>query len=161
MADRREPRLKLFGAPALTAGDTTRPLSGERRDQLLVLLALHSGEWVARDRAAGLLWPDRAMSEARRNLRKVLFRAHELPGTEGLQTNENALRWPVASDLSDFRRALVEGRSADAIALPFATLCEGLDAACGDVLAEWLRGERDHLTAQWQRACAERLAGLE
>ncbi len=161
MPDRREPRLKLFGAPALTAGDTTLPLSGERRDQLLVLLAVHGGDWVARDRAAGLLWPDRALSEARRNLRKVLFRAHELPGTEGLQANDNALRWPVASDVLDFRLALREGRSGDAIALPFATLCEGLDAACSDLLAEWLRGERDQLTAQWQRACSERLVGLE
>jgi predicted ATPase len=161
MAQRPEPRLKLFGAPALIASNTTLPLSGERRDQLLVLLGLHGGEWVARDRVAGLLWPDRAMSEARRNLRKVLFRAHELPGTEGLQANENALRWPVASDVLDFRLALAEGRSVDAIAPPFATLCEGLDAACSDVLADWLRGERDHLTTQWQRACAERLAGLE
>ena len=156
-----EPRLRLFGAPVLTAGDALLPFAGERRDQLLVLLALHDGEWVSRDRVAGLLWPDRSMSEARRNLRKVLFRAHELPGTGTLEANENALRWPVACDVLDFRRALREGRRGDAIVAPFATLCQGLDAACSDLFAEWLCGERDGLAAQWQHACTEHLATLK
>ena len=161
MPSPREARLRLFGAPALALDDALVPLSGERRDQLLVLLGLHGGEWVPRDRAAALLWPDRPTAEARRNLRKVLFRAHELPGTQALQANENALRWPVASDVLDFRRALREGRGADAIALGIGTLCEGFDAACSDVYAEWLRGERDSLAADWQRTCTERLAALD
>lgn len=155
------PRLKLFGSPVLTARGSPRPLTGERRDQLLVLLALQSGEWTPRDRVAGLLWPDRPTSDARRNLRKVVFRAHELPGAEDLQASEDALRWEVASDVADFRAALREGRTGDAIAAPFAPLCDGFDAACGEDFARWLRGERDALAAQWRRACAERMAGLE
>ncbi|HRI18773.1 MAG TPA: BTAD domain-containing putative transcriptional regulator, partial [Burkholderiaceae bacterium] len=125
------------------------------------MLALQGDEGTPRDRAAGLLWPDRPTSDARRNLRKVLFRAHELPGAEGLQASEDALRWKVASDVADFRVALREGRIGDAVAAPFAPLCDGFDAACGEDFARWLRGERDALAAQWRRACAERMSGLE
>jgi predicted ATPase/DNA-binding SARP family transcriptional activator len=161
MTTHGEPRLELFGGAVLIADGSRRPLTGERRDQLLVLLALQGGEWTPRDRVACLLWPDRPPSDGRRNLRKVLFRAHELPGAEGLQASEDALRWAIGSDVADFRAALREGRTADAIAAPFAHLCDGFDAACGDEFARWLRGERDALAAQWHRACAERLAVLE
>ena len=37
----------------------------ERRFQLLALLALRAGEWVARDWIATLLWPERSNVQAR------------------------------------------------------------------------------------------------
>ena len=81
------PQLLLWGAPLLqaapshTPGDATAlPFAPERRFQLLVLLALNAGQWLERDRIATLLWPAQALSEARRNLRKVVFRARAVAG---------------------------------------------------------------------------------
>lgn len=85
------------------------PFLDERRCRLLAYLAF-SGDWVERDRLAGLLWPDHEAGAARRNLRKIVFRAREVPWSADLQVRGKRLRWPVATDLAVFRQALATGR---------------------------------------------------
>jgi DNA-binding SARP family transcriptional activator len=75
------PFLSLLGRPALRFGDANTPFSPERRFQLLAMLGLHSGQWVERQQIARRLWPEHVRKEARRNLRKVILQAREVPGT--------------------------------------------------------------------------------
>lgn len=50
------------------------------------------GEWVDRDLLAGLFWPDHERAQARRNLRKVIFKTRELPAVAHLEATDHALR---------------------------------------------------------------------
>ena len=124
MAD--PPRLLLWGVPQLHAGSVL-VFTPERRFQLLALLALAGGEWVAREQAAALLWPERGAAQARRNLRHVVFNVRALDGAAALETSDHALRWPVCTDLLDFDDALSEHRLADAVALRRGAPLAGLD----------------------------------
>lgn len=143
--------MRLFGAPQLHAGAVTHFVP-ERRFQLLALLALHGGEWVSRDRVAALLWPDRTNAEARRNLRKVLFRAHGLPGANDVEANEHALRWTVGTDLQAFAAAFDAGRFGDALALRCGPLLAGLDDADNGAWTDWLGAERARWHSAWHQA---------
>ena len=134
------------------AGDAL-PLAGERRHQLLVLLAMHDGDWVPRDRVAGIFWPDRPNDEARRNLRKVIFRAREMPGTAALEVTDHALRRPVASDLGELRRALRTDAASQALEDFSGALCTGLEGDGSGAFGDWLAAEREGVVTQWREAC--------
>lgn len=117
--------LHLNGTPRLQApGGAVVVFGPERRYQLLALLAL-AGDWVPRERIAGLLWPDRSTTEARRNLRKVVLRAREVAGTEGLEATEHALRWAVP------------------VQPGAGPLLQGLEDDANPVWTEWLRDQRE------------------
>ena len=73
------PVLTLFGVATLDAGSERTLLVGDRPGQLLVRLAC-TRRWMHRDELADLLYPQHAMQDARRNLRKVLLLASRLPG---------------------------------------------------------------------------------
>ena len=145
------PRVLLFGVPELHAAAVI-PFGPERRCQLLALLALRSGEWVPRDQIAALFWPDRGNAEARRNLRKVVFRAHALAGAPALEANDHALRWTVATDLQDFQAALAAQQFNAACALRRGPLLAGIDDPDNSALAEWLATERSHWHFEWHHA---------
>ncbi len=149
-------RVHLWGAATIVAPAVV-PFAPERRFRLLALLALRHGEWIARDQLAAQFWPDHGHAEARRNLRKVLLQARQLPGTEALQATEHALRWPVASDLRDFGDAVRQGRFADAIACRRGPLLDGLDADGPHGWAQWLAAERTHWDEAWRAAALQHL----
>ena len=146
------PHALLLGPPLLRVDGSTVPWLPERRFQLLALLAVNSGQWVARDHASALLWPGHALALARRNLRKVVLRAREVPGAQALEANEHALRWSVPTDLQTFGAALATGRAAQAMALGRGPLLVGLDAADSAGFNEWLAGERRHWGEAWRQA---------
>ena len=146
----------LFGAPELHAGSVI-PLIPKRRFQLLALLALRSGEWLPRDRIAALFWPDRSNTDARRNLRKVVFTMYELPHAQAVEANEHALRWSVATDLQAFTRALQEGRFGDAVAIRRGPLLAGIDDPANRALADWLAAERSEWHLAWHQAALDDL----
>jgi DNA-binding SARP family transcriptional activator len=69
-------RLQLFGPLEAWLGDSPLPRLRSRKSLwLLALLALRQGAAVERDWLAGLLWPDRADSQALRNSLSELRRA--------------------------------------------------------------------------------------
>ncbi|MBI5258803.1 MAG: tetratricopeptide repeat protein [Burkholderiales bacterium] len=158
MATADVPLLRLLGAPVLRAGGAAVPFLPERRCQLLALLGLRSGQWVERDRIAQLFWPEHPPAEARRNLRKVIFRARELPGTQLLQATDHALCWPVATDVQAFEQALREHRHDEAVAMMSGTPLAGLEEPADTAWSDWLGAERSRLVTAWQEALRVLLA---
>ena len=154
---RAGPRMLLLGPPGLGVADAP-VFAPERRFQLLAVLALRSGQWVTRDELAALLWPERSNADARRNLRHVIFKARALPGVDGLEVSEHALRWDVATDLLAFEEALHSGRGFEAIASRRGRLLDGIDDPGNAALGEWLATQRTRFDARWQHAAHEALA---
>lgn len=154
--------LRLWGVPELV-GSTRVVFVPERRFQLLSWLAVNSGQWLSRDQAATLLWPEHASVQARRNLRKVLVEARSVPGVGGLDVNEHALRWTVRTDLADFDAGLRDDPRARAsvLALRRGALLEGMEAPSNRDWTDWLDAERARLQARWQRVAHEHLAALQ
>ena len=151
-------RLSLFGAPSITYGETSRALDFERRAQLLAFLALKR-TWVGRAELAALLWPDQESRLAYANLRKALFRLSSFPWAERVESNGNALRFDVASDVSAFESALRERRLTEALALRSGELLAGFDDPANDAWSSWLGFERERLRVAWRAAAREALAG--
>lgn len=153
--------LNLLGAPEWVCGEGTTRFVAERRFQLLAYLAMHGGQWVQRDQLAAMLWPGHETAAARRNLRKVIFRARELPGLQGLVSTEHALAWNVETDLHRCKAALQQG-DLDAL-LNFQDMppMAGLDDPLNAPWSDWLAAERERWQAQWHSAvmsCLERTA---
>ncbi len=148
------PRLRLWGVPMLRPADggDAAPFGPERRFQLLVLLALQAGRWVDRDRVAALLWPEHPLGTARRNLRKVVFRAHAVPGVDGLEATDHALRWKVSTDLQAFDEALRRGDAESALAWRRGVAVEGIDDPANGPLSELFAAERARLQQAWLEA---------
>ena len=144
-------RLLVLGPPAVEYGGESSPFLDERRFQLLAYLAI-SGDWIERDRLAGLLWPQHEAAAARRNLRKIVFRVRESAWSADLQTRGESLRWPVATDMADFKRALAAGQLAQACALYRGPLLAGLDDATDSGFSAWLQSQRASLHVQWRDA---------
>jgi len=155
------PFLSLLGRPTLRAAGQARAFVAERRFQLLVLLALRNGDWVDRDGLARLFWPGHEPALARRNLRKVIFKAREVPGAQDMQVNDHALRWTVATDVQLFEQALRERRLADAVGLLGGPPLDGLEDPADAALADRLRAERARLFGAWQQAAHERLQQID
>ncbi|MFO1267997.1 MAG: BTAD domain-containing putative transcriptional regulator [Rubrivivax sp.] len=155
-SDPTAPRLLLLGRPELT--DATPPVAfvPERRFQLLAVLAMQSGQWVARDRLAALLWPERPNAEARRNLRHVVFKARDIAAA--LQASDHALCWDVATDLRAFESLLAAEQTALAVALRRGMLLDGLDDAANPAFSEWLAAERLRFDERWRQAALGALA---
>lgn len=149
-------KVLLFGTPELHAGAVT-PFLPERRFQLLALLALHSGQWMPRDRVAALFWPEHGNADARRNLRKVLFNSHGLPGSPPVEANEHALRWTVATDLQDFNRAIAARRFGAAAGLRRGPLLAGIDDNASNAWSDWLAAERSRWHQSWHQAALDDL----
>lgn len=152
------PQLLLLGPVLLQHGGGPLLLPAERRSQLLVVLALRPRQWVERERVAALLWPEHQPALARRNLRKVIFLARELPVADRLEVSEQALRWAAATDFECLQIALHEQRLADAVALMRGPPLAGLEAWGTGAWADWVRDERARLLALWQQAAHALLA---
>jgi predicted ATPase/DNA-binding SARP family transcriptional activator len=150
------PGLLLLGQPELLGAPSPVAFLPQRRFQLLALLAVHAGQWVARDRLAATLWPDRPNAEARRNLRHVAFKAREL--ADGLRANDHAMCWEVATDLHAFDALLERKLPAQAIAYRRGMLLSGLDDAANPAFTEWLAAERLSFDARWRQAALNALA---
>ena len=146
--------LHLLGKPALVRmhsgqTDTLRFLP-ERRFRLLAHVALR-GDWVSRDKLAHLFWPERSQEAARSNLRKLLLEARALDVPQ-LQSDRNAVRWAVRTDVADFQAALAHDDKDAVLALYRGPLLDGLDGGDSDAFSTWLAGERARLHSAWRDA---------
>jgi predicted ATPase/DNA-binding SARP family transcriptional activator len=152
-------RLRLLGAPALLHASGAEPLVAERLTQLAVLLAVR-GEWTTRDHVAALLWPELGDGAARRNLRKLLFRARREPWLESLQSRPDGLRWRVDCDLREFEAAVADQAWERAALAYRGALGDGLESRAAEPYVEWLRFERNRVAASFRAAAASWLLQL-
>lgn len=145
------PHLSLLGPPVLRWEGREWAFGAERRFQLLAWLALQ-GDWVGREQAAALFWPEQGQAAARRNLRKLLFKLHDLAGLPALEEQRGALRWRVATDLQRFEAALAGGRMPEAAQLWRGEPLAGIDSDGAAPFADWLAAERRRWGQRWRDA---------
>lgn len=150
-------RLALFGSPTIDYGDESFALPFERRNQLLVFLALKRS-WVGRAELAAMLWPEQENKLAYTNLRKTLFRLLSLPWASRIESQCGALRFEAETDVFAFESALREHRIASALLLRRGELLAGFDDDQSGAWSSWLNFERDRLRLAWRDATLSHLA---
>ncbi len=102
-------RLFLFGSPTVEYGGESVALPFERRNQLLVFLALKRS-WVGRAELAAMFWPEQESKLAYANLRKILHRLQSLRWASSIESQGAALRFEAETDVFAFESALREQR---------------------------------------------------
>ena len=152
--------LTLLGRPQIEHEGLRLALPGERRGQLLALLALRRG-WVARSELAALLWPGHRSELAATNLRKALHFARALPWTGSLETQPGLVRFRVATDVHAVEAAHREGRIADALQRCRGLLLDGMDDASNPAWTDWLDAERAQHARRWHELTRIRLTQLQ
>lgn len=93
-------RLWLLRAPTLATDEGPAELGYTKPFLLLSYLALQQ-DWVTRDHLATLFWPDALTATARRNLRRLISRLREVPGSDGVEVQPDRLRWQVKTDVHE------------------------------------------------------------
>lgn len=151
-----ESRVHLLGAVELR-GATAMRFAPERRFRLLVYLAVQ-GQWVSRNELAALFWPDRTQEAARSNLRKLLLEVRSLALPQ-FESERNAVRWAVASDVAQLRAAIGANDHGSVLALYRGPLAPDLDGGDSPSFTAWLTAERTRLHAAWRVAALSAMPG--
>lgn len=152
-----KPRLTLLGRISLDRGDGDAELRflSERRFRLLAYLALRRA-WVGRDELATLFWPNRSQAAARNNLRKLLLEVRQLD-LPLVESDRNAMRWIVDSDVADFDAALAGSGFDAALTLYLGPAMPSLDGGDSEAFSAWLHTERLRLHNAWRDAAVAAL----
>ena len=143
--------VQLLGGTSLRSGDA--PLNGPPAQRhRLALLALIVAAWpqpLSRDRAMGLLWPERDLAGARRLLnlavhvlRSALGEGAILSTGDGLVLNPSCL----SCDLLDLRTAVTAGASERVIQLYTGPLMDGFHLDESTEFGYWLDERRNEIT---------------
>src|SRR5215207_5029690 len=140
----------LFGSPTVDYDGKSVALPFERRNQLLVFLALKRA-WIVRAELAAMLWPDKQTKLAYTNLRKTLFRLQSA-WAGAIESQGGALRLEVDTDVFAFESALREQRIGDALAIHGGELLAGFEDDASEAWTSWLGFERDRLRVAWRDA---------
>ena len=164
--------LTLFGKFDIRLADgSLLDLPGQKDRALLAILALSSGAALSRDKLTGLLWSDRADTQARdslkhalKHIRQVLSDAVPEEASEGLVTTDRheirlAPDW-ISVDVVAFEALVPRGTPEaleEANRLCAGELLEGI--AVHDVgFKSWLLAERQRLRRLQEQALAKLLA---
>ncbi len=129
----------------------------DKRYQLLAYLA-YDGDWVGRERAAFLFWPDSDTASSRRNLRAVLQRLRTLPFEVEVEATKHQLRWAVPTDVGLFEEAISTGDTKAALAAIRGPLLKDLDGGGANEFDEWLAIEREQLRSRWRSLAMSHLS---
>ncbi|MDQ3458928.1 MAG: tetratricopeptide repeat protein [Deinococcota bacterium] len=148
-----------MGRPRVQFGRTRLDFAPDKRYGLLAYLA-YAADWIGRDRLAYLFWPDSDNQRALKNLSQLLKRVRALDWPR-LEADRYRLRWPVRTDVADFKRASERGDWDEAVALYGGPLLADMDGGESSELAAWLEIEREHLHALWRAALLRRARDLE
>jgi len=136
--------LRLLGRFELTGPDGAMTLPGAMPKALLALLALADAAGLPRERAVGLLWPERGEAQARHSLRQALTALRAVLGAAIMADAERLQLGGVAVDALEFDRCAggtdpaALARASDLYAGP---LLEGF-AVRAPAFEAWLDGER-------------------
>jgi DNA-binding SARP family transcriptional activator len=159
--------IQLLGAFRASYGDDLlETLTSSRLQSFLAYLLLRRGTPQPRQYVSFLFWPDSTESQARTNLRKLLYDLrHALPEPDVfLQADDQSLRWredaPLVLDVAAFEAALAE---ATGEARARTALERAIDLYAGDLLPscydDWIVPERERLRQRY-RAALEQLTQL-
>jgi len=152
--------LYLLDEPHVRVGEVRLELTPSRPAYLLVYLACQ-GAWVERDSLADLLWPESPEEEARHNLRVNLHRARSLPWATGLEVERDRLRFPIETDVAQFRAALGRADWAAAVGLHRRPFLQGFPWQNTPALEDWAALERESLLEAWQQAAQRHAEALQ
>lgn len=144
-------QVRLFGIPQILSPTDTTLFLPDKRFQLLAYLACQS-TWTSRKAVASLLWSDAANSRTRHRLRQLLKRLKLLAVSDTLKIERERLRWQVVSDVSLFKKALVEQQLDEALELYSGPFLQGLESDEAIPFNDWLLRERAAFYSHW-RAC--------
>jgi TolB-like protein/two-component SAPR family response regulator len=146
-------QLLLLGGFQARAEGREADIPGRKERALLAFLAIPPGERRSRDKLAGLLWSDRADSQARDSLKQVVFklrRALNSVSPSPIRVDREFIsldRAAVAVDVAEFEQLIGDGTSgalARAAALYRGDLLDGLDVR-DSAFDGWLLMERQRL----------------
>lgn len=151
---------RLLAVPGLEVGDERLELPASKSSALLFYLAC-KGTWLSRDDVLYLLWADSPEEPARSSLRQLLSALRRLPYTQALEVERSRLRWPIPTDVQAFRRAVTEGRQADAAKLYAGELLHGFKPRNLPEFDTWLAFERQELHTVWREAVLSHAGELE
>lgn len=153
-------RLKTFGGLALTRDGT--PVEGagaqRRRLALLALLAAAGDRGLSREKILGLLWPESDLERARKSLAQAVYALRRELGSEDLIVGVTELRlgWEgFTSDLAEFRSALADNDSANAVALYEGPFLDGVYIDEAPEFERWAETERGALAHDYVVAVEE------
>lgn len=152
-------QVQLLGVPCAKVAAKTIPFTSDKRYQLLAYLA-YQGDWVGREELTYLFWPDVQDRTARHRLRQLLKRVRKLDWLHHLESDQQRLRWRVATDVSAFRRSIKEGRLDEALAHYHGPFLQDLHAAGALEFEHWLEHERERLHNRWREALLARAQAL-
>lgn len=147
--------VQLLGIPRVRSGESWQPFVPDQLYQLLAYLASH-GDWVNRDRAAFLFWPDTDTYKAKQNLRALLHRVRMLEWLPAFEADAYRMRWPVATDVRAFRQALTASRIDEALSLYQGPFLRDMGSDATSEFSDWLALERGHLHTSWREAVLRR-----
>ncbi|TFG48459.1 MAG: hypothetical protein E4H33_04140, partial [Anaerolineales bacterium] len=155
-------------------GETVPGIESPRLQSFLAYLLIHQDSPQSRQQLSYTFWPDSSESQARTNLRNMLYRLREvLPEADQyLDIGSQTLWWqpdaPFKTDLDDFKRAVDHtedtGNGKDQAAHQQA-LKEAVEAYQGDLLPncydDWIIPERESLSQAYLRILEELVEILE
>ncbi len=144
-------RVRLLGRPAVLLDEGWVEPPPGRASGLLYYLAF-AGGWVGRSDLVYLFWPDTSETEARGNLRALLYRLVQEPYARRLERERARVRWPVTTDVHAFQQALDAGSWRQAWELGRNELLSGFLLARAPEFEAWLESERAEVRVAARRA---------
>ncbi|MCC7134074.1 MAG: hypothetical protein IT352_15560 [Gemmatimonadales bacterium] len=143
-------RLRILGGLFLESADgTRRPLPRPRRLALLAVLAAAGPRGISRERVRAIFWPDAEDDAGRQALRQTLYALQRDLGARAILA-EPALRLDaevIASDIEDFRAALIRRDWPAALAVYQGQFASGFSVPDTPDFELWLEGQR----TEWHR----------
>lgn len=140
-------RVSLLGAPVITVGRTAVVTDTRKATALLAYLAV-SGQPQQRATLAALLWPDADEQKGRGALRRTLSVLRSALSDRWLETDGDTVtlnHTDLQVDVQDFRRAIADGRLAEAAGLYRGDLLEGFSLRDSPDFDEWQAMQADVL----------------
>ena len=155
--------VRLLGAPRIEVGRTAIETDTRKATALLSYLAV-SAQPQRRATLAALFWPDTDEQKARGALRRTLSVLRSALGDRWLQTDGDTIeldRKDLTVDVTEFRRALREGRLDDAVRLYRGDLLQGFSLRDSPDFDDWQAAESDALRGEYGDALARLAASAE
>jgi DNA-binding SARP family transcriptional activator len=156
-------RVSLLGAPSIEVGRTRIETDTRKATALLAYLAV-SEQPQRRATLAALLWPDTDEQKARGALRRTLSVLRSALDDRWLDTEGETIELERASvrvDVAEFRRALQEGRIADAVALYRGDFLQGFSLRDSPEFDDWQASQTDALREEYAEALSRLAADAE